>query len=221
MENKIIEKLKNEEIKMRPRSYFILRSLLFVLGTIFVFLLSFFLVSLIIFILRFNGSSLLPKFGFRGIGILLTSFPWLLAITALLFIVVLEVFAKHYKFIYQKPLLYSVVGITIIVLLGGLLFMKIPLHGKVLENKTISSLYGKENLRNSQTGQVLKITETGFIIKSKDGKIFTVKTEVENIKEGDWVIVIGEKENDLINARGVKKIEPEKDKRLYKMRGVK
>jgi len=217
----VLEKIKKEEIKMRPKSYFVLRGLLLILGAVFIFLLSFFFVSLIIFILRSNGSLLLPRFGFRGIGMLLTSFPYLLAIIALLFIIILEIFAKHYKFIYQKPLLYSIVGITIIVLLGGFLFIKIPIHDKVLENKTINSLYGKGDLEKSQIGQVIEITETGFILESKIGKIFTVRIEIKDIKEGDWVIVIGEKENGVIDAKGVRKIELEKDDRLYKMRKMK
>ena len=85
----------------------------------------------------------------------------------------------------------------------------------------IYALYGEEDLKRYQIGQVIKITETGFIMKSKCGKVFTVKTEVKNIEKEDWVIVIGKKENDVINARGVEKIEPEKDKRLYKMRKMK
>lgn len=217
----IIGKIKKEKIKIKPKSYFILRGLFFILGTVFIFFLSFFIVSFIIFILRSNGSLLLPRFGLRGFGILLVSFPWLLAITALLFIVVLEIFAKHYKFIYQKPLLYSVIGITIIVLLGGFLFTRIPIHNKVLENKMIYSLYGNRDLEKSQVGQVIEITEIGFVMKSKNGKIFTVKAEVENIEKEDWVIVIGNKENGVIDAKGVKKIETEKDKRLYRARKVK
>jgi hypothetical protein len=207
----MISKIKTGEIKMKPRFYFVLKGLLLGLGLAFTLLASFFLVGMIIFMLRHNGLLLLPQFGFKGIRILIDSLPWFLLIIAILFIIVLEFFAKHYKFVYQKPTIYSIVIVTILVLLGGTIFMGPAIHNRLLGNKMICPIYGKANLKDMHIGQVIKVNEEDLTLKLRSRKTVIVKTEMEKAQEGEWFVIIGREDNGVIDPKGIKKIDLKRD----------
>jgi len=116
---KILNKLRSGEFKMKPRIYFILKAILIILGTLIVALFTLFLISFISFALRTN---------FRGFGVLFSSIPWLLIIVAAFLIIVLEILFKHFAFTYRRPILYSVIGILIVVILGTLIIDRTPFH---------------------------------------------------------------------------------------------
>ncbi|MBC7074165.1 hypothetical protein H5T58_02135, partial [Candidatus Parcubacteria bacterium] len=67
LKDKILEKIKKGEIKMKPKLYFLLKSILFVLVLGFLVLFSFFLVSFIRFHLISSGLWYLPNFGPEGV----------------------------------------------------------------------------------------------------------------------------------------------------------
>jgi len=125
---KILGKLRSGEFKMKPKVYFILKATLIVLSVLVVALFVLFLISFISFALRANGVLVLPIFGFRGFGAFLSSVPWLLVVAALLLIGVLEMLFKHFAFTYRRPILYSILGILIVVLLGTFIIDRTPLH---------------------------------------------------------------------------------------------
>src|SRR3989338_9252112 len=94
--NKVVmEKIKHDSIKMKSRSYFVLKSILIIAGLVFMFAVGFFLISFIFFVYNANALGELGFFGRTGIGIMLKSLPWILIIASLIIIVSLELLAKH------------------------------------------------------------------------------------------------------------------------------
>lgn len=221
IEDKVFDKIKKDNIKMKPKSYFALRGLLFGLGLSFTIIASFFFIGLIIYILKSNELLSLPRFGLRGIFMLMGSFPWLLTTIALLFIVISEIFARRYKFVYQKPLIYSIIIITITVLIGGGIFIKLPIQNKIFGNRTVCSLYYKKNL-NLHIGKVLETEQAGLIVKLKTNKIVVDIKNVKDkaVKKGDWIMIIGKKHNGIIKAERFKKINPERNEEFCKRRKI-
>ncbi|MEA3344458.1 MAG: hypothetical protein U9Q16_02140, partial [Patescibacteria group bacterium] len=119
MSKEITDKIKVNEIKMRPKIYFILKSILIVLIILFFAFFALYLISFIVFSLKATGVWFLPKFGFGGIFIFFKSLPWLLILIAAILIIILELFVKRFSFAYRKPLIYSISGIIILNLLGS------------------------------------------------------------------------------------------------------
>ncbi len=107
--DRIFEKIKNGQVKMRPKLYFVLKSLIFALGIVLASILVLFLFSFIVFCLKLGGIWFLPKFGFRGLGIFFISFPWFLILLALFLIFLLEIIAKKYSFVYKRPIIFSLI----------------------------------------------------------------------------------------------------------------
>lgn len=220
--DKILNKIRSGEVKMRPKIYFILRAVLIVLGVVAVALFALFLISFINFNLRASGSWFLPGFGFRGLGIFFSSLPWLLILIAVLLIIVLEVLVKQFSFAYRRPILYSILGIILLVFLGSFIIGKTQVHpgffwraqeGKLPVAGQFYRGYGISRLHGAHTGVVSELTDNGFRIETNDGQILTVviapKTRFPfgiSVKENDTVMVLGERDNDTIQAFGIRKI---------------
>jgi len=230
---KILKKIKKGKIKMKPKSYFILKTILFVAGIVFAFLLTIFLASFIIFLLRASGVFNFPALGFRGLGMFFASLPWLLMLFVILFVIILEFLARKFSVVYQRPLVYSILGIVIIILLLGIFIARTPMHSKLFQGvqegkfSVFGPLYKGRHIKsldNVYFGKVLNLADNGFEIETKEGEIFSIVISSETrpfqsikyIKEEDTVIVIGDKDNSTIKAFGVHKITDEDTIRFYR-----
>jgi len=219
---KVLDKIKKGEIKKHSRIYFILKGFVYGLGIIFILSFSLFLGSFIIFTLRARGALFLPRFGVQGITIFFSSLPWTLILIVLSLILLIEGLARGSAIVYRKPLLYSVLVIVIFVLLGSFILGRANLHN-VLFNRAqehrlpiagpIYRGYGLRQIKNTHIGEVIQLTEEGFILEEKGGKTFTVVFDTKtlfspnrDIKLEDLVLVMGEEKEGTILARGVRQI---------------
>jgi hypothetical protein len=218
----VISKIEKGQIKMRPRFYFLLKLTLLIIGVIFLTLIALFLVSFILFSLRQNGSFFLPNFGFPGIRILFFSLPWLLILGVIILIVTSEIFAKHFSFVYQRPMLYSIIAMAIIVVFGGIALDFTPLHSNLLLNAQNGNLpiaggfyrhLGAPRIPDVFYGSISEIAENGFKIDTPQAETFNVITNEKTrffggiLEEEDSVIIMGKRNGQTIEARDVRKID--------------
>ena len=198
-------------------------TVLVVLGSVIVGIFILFLISFISFNLRASGLWFLPNFGFHGFGIFLGSLPWILIISALLLIALLEIAVKRFSFVYHKPILYSLLAIVLIVFLGGFIIDQTPLHSKLFLKAKEGKLplagpmyqgFGMPEFHNVHRGIVSEITENGFILETPQNQKLTIiinsKTKTApdfEVKEGDEVVVFGEKSDSTVNALNIRKID--------------
>ena len=190
----------------------------FVVGIIVIFLISF-----ISFHLRVSGIWYLPAFGFRGFGVYLKLLPWFLIFISLVLILVLEILAKRFSFVWRRPIFYSLVAIILIAFIGGFIIEKTTLHPKLLLQAREGKLplagpvyrnFGMPHLQDVHRGVVEEVTENGFKIRTLEGQLLTVvlisDTQFpfgEEIEKGDSIVVMGEREDDTIRAFGIREIE--------------
>ncbi len=220
----VVSKIERGELKMKPRVYFIAKSILVIGFLILSFLFVLYFGSLIIFILRINDIFLFHGMGFHVIRSILLSFPWYLVILIFILITLIETIGKRFRFIYRKPFIVSLFTILVLVIVSSFLIEKsslhysffrmaeeerLPLAGRMyrdLGNLDVDNVYfgkilEKDNnfwtmeLENEKTVN-LKITE-----KTRGRRIFS------EIDEGNKVIIIGEMKEGLINVSNLKKIE--------------
>jgi hypothetical protein len=215
---RIIDKIKEGEIKMKPKAYFIARMVLFVLGITVLSLFLIYIVSFIIFSSRISGGWFLPQFGFSGIGILLRSLPWLLISLSIILIIFLEIFAEHFSFIYKKATVYSLFGIIGIVLLAGFMVGLSPFHTSLFQSARngelplIGSFYerqGAPRFNNFHNVSVSSVGDKEFTVINPRGEILRVITEDQidqELKEGDSILLIGQRDGDIIKFKQMRKV---------------
>ena len=213
---KIAEKIKKGEVKMRPRFQFVFKSILIALGIFVILGTALYLISFILFVVQRSGLIFLPRYGFGGIRILLNGFPWLLLLIVICFIFLLEFLLKKYTIAYRKPLLYSSLIIILIILGMGFVIHQTSFHGQMYlrsqEGKIplARSLYNKFELLNSNKvhpGIITEVLDDGFILERHDGELLKVIISEEfNIKEDLHVAVIGDLKDGIVKAIGVHNI---------------
>ncbi len=214
MNEELLEAIKTGEIKMRPRWQFVLRGALAVLGGVLIALLLLYLISLIIFTSRETGVAFVPVFGLRGIVAFLRALPWLLIFFSAVFVILLEILVRHYAFAYRRPLVYSGLGIVVLVVAGGFLVAGTSLHRRLPPFAQGFYYFGPPpTFRDIHRGIITSTTTQGFVIKSRMGGMLLVnvasgtQTDAQSaLQPGDMVVIFGPESSDTIEAIGVRQI---------------
>lgn len=231
----ILQKIKEGQIKMRPKIFFVIKTGFLILLFLALLFFTTYLISFIVFLMRASGLWFLPRFGFEGFRILFGALPYLLIILALTLIVFSEFFAKHFAFVYKRPVVYSLLGIIFIVLILGIGTAFTPMHAgilqKVNENNIpfIKPFYNQvPNMRpeNMHAGIVSEINNTDFNIQTLNGQNFKVipckqgKNRIQKaFLTGERVVVIGPVKNNVINCLNILKVTNDGSlSPLYKMK---
>src|SRR3989344_262528 len=223
-EKNVLGKIHSGDIKMKPRTYFITRTVLLILGTTVLFLFITYLISFIIFSLRASGLLFLPRFGFLGLRMLIGPLPWFLILLTVGLIVLLQLFAKHFSFVYRRPITYSLIGIISLVLVTGLIIGNTPFHAMLFRSAQDRHLpfigpfyrgFGAPDINNFYHGIVSEVNAGGFVITTPNNEEFTIiissQTRILNpgneIKEGDIIVVIGTRQVNTVQAFLVRKVD--------------
>lgn len=222
----ILHKIQAGEVEMRSKAHFMLKTLGFSIGTLFVLGVLLYLVSFIMFVLRANGILSLPSFGLPGVLILFSSLPWLLIIFAVILVVIVEILGRHFAFVYRQPLMYSIVGLLLLVGALGLIVEKSPLHSRVeafVESRQIPLVrdvykeYARPGFKAGGVVTITEITDSGFLVETRGGEMWTVSTSTQtryprfgDITVGDEVLIIGKRDEDAktIEAVGLRPFDP-------------
>jgi len=223
MENKIFSKKVLEKAKklgMKPKSYFILKTVLFVLGIIVFLLFTLFLMSFISFTLKMNAFWHFPKFGLPGLGMFLVGLPWILILISLVLIILSYFFSKRFSFVYKKPVIYSLVVIIIVVLLSSFAISKTSFHKGLFDRAQHGRLpimgdfyrnYTQKGPKEVSQGTVLGIERNIVFFRDIQGKEYQViiasSTKRFIFKQGDRILIFGKKDNDTIWAKRILKMK--------------
>lgn len=118
MEEMVMQKIEKGNIKMKPKWIFIAGSILTIAGIIASVFTSTFLVNLIIFLIKKQGS------GIGKLNMILTSFPIWIPIVAFLGIMSGILLLRKYDFSYKKNFALIIAAFVISVILAGFLMDK-------------------------------------------------------------------------------------------------
>lgn len=220
----ILDEIKSGRLKMRPKWHFILNNALLITGGVIVLLALLYLVSFVAFVLRQNGVWFAPIFGLRGWFAFLISLPWLLIVLSLIFIIILELLVRHFAFAYHRPLLYSLLGIMLVVLVGGFLVNRTTLHASLAQFSEKHQLpiagpfyrgFGHERFRNIHHGLITGTTTNGIVIETERGEILLIDITPHtrlplgmDFTVSDIVMVFGDRDDDRVEAFGIRRVPP-------------
>jgi uncharacterized membrane protein YhdT len=217
----ILATIKSGHVKMRPRWHFALKAVLAVLGLVILFLTILYLASFIIFALRQTGVLFMPGFGWPGWFAFFSHLPLFLIFLVIIFIVVLELFVRHYAFAYRRPLLYSAVGIFVLAVCGAIALANSSFHGGVSkyadDNKdTVVGKfyvqYARPRFIDVHRGMIIEMANNGFLMRDRREEILTIIVSQQtrfpmgaDYSAGDIVVVFGNREDDVVQAFGIQK----------------
>ena len=130
--DRVLEKIQNNELRQKPKSYFRLRFVALIVVAVAVLVVSVFFASFIIFSVEASGQASLFQFGLSGWEVFLLLFPWKLAILEAMLIVGLEWLLRSFSFGYKIPVLYLLAAVFAVMLISGVIVDVTPLHGELL-----------------------------------------------------------------------------------------
>ncbi len=220
----VMSQIKKGNVKMRTRIHFVLVSTFWILALLIVFGVALFLVSFVVFVMRGNGIFELTHFGASGFSSVIITLPWLLLFGILLLVAVLELLAKHFAFVYRRPLVYSILGIIILIIIGGVLIGKTQIHDRAFERASQSRLsfagpiyehYGKAKLDENIHIGVLMVNDNELILETREGDSYVLNISDQTRKppklnSGMEVFVLGRLEKNTIEVKGIKPVNKER-----------
>ncbi len=219
--------IKGDRVRMRSRLHFFLTGALWVIGIVVATAVTLFLVSFIIFVLRGNGLFETSHFGMRGLVPLLFSLPWLIMFGIVFLVGILEVLGAQFALVYRRPLVYSLLGITLAVVSGGALIAQSTLHERIFaanqEHRVpgFGPLYDRalRDRPDVHVGTITALSPTYLEIETRNGTTTRIATTSETHMPpvpfvlGDVVVVMGEQHNATITAFGIRPFN--KDRALF------
>jgi hypothetical protein len=218
----VLGSIESGKVKQRSQWYFTLRTSALFVAVFLIMLIVLFLISFAVFSLRQNGLWFAPGFGAPGLRELVTSLPWLIILATLVLMGLLEVLVQRYQFAYKRPLVYSLLGLAIIVSVGSVIVVRLHFHEQLFRRAEQNRLplAGKLYLQHKPggcravtPGTVSTTTADGFILENAEKDIMVIITPQTvlpmgiTFSEDDDVVVFGQCDRDTITALGIQKID--------------
>ncbi len=212
IQKNVLDAIASGRIKMHSRAYFVLQTVLAIVGGIILGLFLIYIVGFAIFLLRESGALLAPGLGFAGWYIFFRSVPWLLVVLSLIFLLVLVILINHYAFAYQRPLLYSLLGIMIIVTAASFYISFYQFNPPILG--AYYNGYNSGELTDVHRGEIVVLAANGFVLQGLSGETSTVlfgagmaPAAESDLRAGDLVVVFGDRDTSgFIEASAIEKI---------------
>ncbi len=221
LQEDILHKIKAGEIDMKPKWRFVLEAGLWLSGLLVALLVTIYLISFVMYFLKESGLIFAPGYGFRGISLFVISSPWVLIIMSLVFIVILYFLIKRYTFSFRQPLLFTMIGIVVCVIIGSIFIQQTTIHERVHrftqrhELPGFLPLYREALGRQPEglvAGTIIELKEGGFVLETEEKSLLNVViTDKTRIGRGliqfrsyDRVIVFGDQDGDIVNAFGIR-----------------
>jgi len=226
IKNNIMKAIKADEVTMRSRLFFMTRTALWLSGILVVLSATLFLGSFVIFLLRGNGLLEVAHFGTPGIVAVLFSLPWLTILGVIILAVTLEILAKHFAFVYKKPLVYSLLGVLLVIILGAVLVAQSSIHERVFELNREHPLPGvgplyegaMRDIDDVRIGIIQSIDEDSLVLVTRGGETFEIVLTPETrmpprpLSEGEVVVVMTDESSEVgtTTALGLRPLDKER-----------
>jgi len=231
MQEKILENIRGEKIHMRPKFYFTLVFIALVLVSIFVFFITAFIFSYIVFSMRASSDLFLLGFGFRGFILFLLFFPWIYVLLDIILIGLLEWLVRRFSFGYKHSVIFVLVGILVILLSGSLLVEQFDTHKRLHSGiervareqniPVIGGMYTQVRRQPSHDRGLCRCIITGIdgstLTLVDDDPIMGTTTMIKiflpdnystsTLEVGDSVFVVGEVRDGQIHAFGIREMK--------------
>ena len=210
---KVMKDIKAHEVKMKPRVYFVLGSVVLGVSLAFLILFTSFFIHLVIYRMRVGLPQAFLGFGRMGLTPFLLNFPWIqlgLVVGGLLIGLHL---LKRYDFSYKKNIWAVIlIAVTLIVTLAAVIDSA-GLDRRLEKVKPMGPLYRVNQVgANWVTGEVVEVSGDRIVIESANEKRTVVLWDgsallrpSSSIEIGDQLKMVGEWDGEVFVAKGIAK----------------
>jgi len=220
IEEIIMSKIRSGKVKLRSKYIFLAEKLGLESAFALSVILSVIFANLFFFYLKATDNLEYLSFGSDGIYAFLESFPYLLVVAFGVFLLAAGYLLSKTDFSYRKPFKYFVFSLMALTVVSGVALAYTGIPEKLEEevfNEGPSSLIIKPflargvELRNTGlSGRIFEISDDYFVVEMPHG---FQKVDIKNLQpeedsgqfeNGQFVIVIGERKDDVFIARRIK-----------------
>jgi len=206
---------------MKPKAFFVCKAIFIICASVLVALFCLFIFSFILFACKASGACYVSGFGRNGLLTFLVMFPWALVLALFALFLILETLLKKFSLAYKRPIFYSITLLAFLIILGGILINKTPLHPHLWERAEQNRLpfarrmyfgLAERNPEQMHFLEIIATTTDGFLATTHQNQevsvVITGETKTaQGLQVKDKVIVFGKQEGDIIQAQGIKKID--------------
>ncbi len=218
-----MHEVKSGRVKMKTKRYFFIKGFSLTVFTVLLSLLLIYFGSLILFVLQANDLVSVTLLGWSGWQLVLIHFPWYLVLVAICLIIMIEIMAKRLTVVYRRPLIYSLLFVTILAFFGGWLVERAHVNLFLLdltqevEVPVASRLYERFSdleIERVHQGHLVEKKAEGWLMEFDDGEIVTLdlsgiekgRRRLSDIDLGQRFIVIGDRLNGVIEVERFRQI---------------
>jgi hypothetical protein len=145
--------------------------------------------------------------------------PWLLVVLGVIFLVLLYILVRNYRFSYRRPLLYSILFLIAASLAGALVVDKLDVQMRVhrfyrdhhLRSPVDDaySIFHMQRFDRVHPGEIIELNDSGFILQEKmgGGTSSVIISEITKFPDGksfvsgSRVVVFGDATSTALNER--------------------
>ena len=212
MKDKILNKITESHITMRPRLHFVLRfaMLLILIGA--ATLVSIALFGFIVFSIRLNAHMALLHYGPHGFFLFMHVFPWPLLLVDVVLLVIIERMLGAFSFVYRRPVLLIMLLLALVAGVMGEAFER-----NVPWNNTLR--HQAHHVRTDMCHCIVTKIE-GTTVTAEDQNeasttIYTIQVPPMNddatttgLHIGDEIFIFGNPEGGMLQASGLRVLIP-------------
>jgi len=221
LEKKIMQKIKNGHIKLRSKYVFFAEKLGLNGALALTIILAILFFNLFLFYFKTAGHLVYLSFGKDGILAFLETFPYLLVIVFLLFLLLASYLSRKNENFYKKPFSHLVLALIILVIFLGSFLTYLGIDKRIERELYSSRPTGRVlkpffnrclgDCQKGMAGLVSEVYQDYLIIKTPRGLqkvIFKLKMPCfEKIEVGNFIIATGEKKGNDFFAYRIKLID--------------
>lgn len=211
LSKKVMKTIRTQKVKMKPRLWFALSSLLLGIGLAISLVLAVFFVNLVLFKIQTQGPLAFLLLGRLGIKGFLANFPWLPIILAFSGVAGGLFLLKRYDFSYKKSFWGIALLVMAFILTLGFLVDRIGANKKIAEFVVLRRAYRQEfSGQDWVVGEIVAVNQEEILLETplrKEVRVIrgedTLVPTDSDLSVGQRIRVVGEWQNGDFKAKGI------------------
>jgi len=207
----VMQEIKKKNVKMKPRIFFVISSLLLSFGLFLSIALASFLINLISFRLRVHAPFQYLRFGRPGYLPFLHVFPWPMLILAIASIVIGIVIIRKYDISYKKSFWGIAIGLIVFAIIFGLIIDKTGINERASKFPPMREMYHRESVGPDWlAGKIIQVSERQLTLLTPFEKKIIVRWDEDTLFplgsdfiEDQQVRIIGQWQGEVFIAKGI------------------
>lgn len=212
--DRVMLQIKEQDIHMRPRGYFIFLNWITKLLVIIAVTTSIYFTGLIIFKFKLYQPFGYLWFGFLGLRAFIESIPWLIIMYGVLSAGLAYFLLRRFQFAYRQSIPAFIASFMIVLIGSGFLLDSSGINWQIRQANKVPQLYhGIFYSDILVMGEVSKVEQNKLTIKTINDEIVTVywtgKTKLPSgskFQTGQTIQAVGVMKNDNFSAKGIIKV---------------